>query len=104
MSIVNLTPHTINEVVTGKTYPPSGQVARVAVEYHNTGRIVDGVPVFVAKYGEIEGLPGYMEGVIYVVSSMVLAACRRTDVVSPGELVRDENGKPVGCRGFKQTN
>jgi hypothetical protein len=33
---------------------------------------------------------------------MVLSACQgRKDLLAPGELVRDEAGKPTGCRGFK---
>jgi hypothetical protein len=99
---VNLTPHAINEVTSGRTFEPSGEVARVATEMKDAGG-VDGIPFFRAVYGEVEGLPApKYDGTVYIVSGMVLAAISdRTDCVAPGELVRDENGKPVGCRGFK---
>ena len=129
--IINLTPHSITETTTGAVYPPSGQVARVAVTMTVTGREVGGAPVSVATYGEIEGLPATAacpvcgagldsvlreqdmsychvcghdvpEPATYIVSGMVLAAISgRQDVVAPGDLVRDENGQPVGCRGWK---
>ena len=101
MKFVNLTPHTINEVETGRSFEPSGEVARVAVAMEPAGEI-DDVPVFIARYGEVENLPAPTEGIVYIVSGLVLAAINgRSDVVAPGDLVRDEAGKPVGCRGFK---
>ena len=101
MNFINLTPHRINEVETGRSFEPSGEVARVAVTMEPAGDI-DNVPVFHASYGEVENLPGPAEGTTYIVSGLVLAAIDgRTDVVAPGDLVRDDAGKPVGCRGFK---
>ena len=102
MEFVNLTPHTINEVVTGRSFEPSGEVARVAVAMVPAGEI-DDVPAFIAEYGEVKNLPEPSEGKVYIVSGLVLAAVSgRTDVVAPGDLVRDEAGKPVGCKGFKR--
>ena len=86
--------------------PPSGAVARVSVEY-TVVDAWDGVLVRKAHYGEITGLPDpdkcpkTMDTKIYIVSGMVAAAVSRGDVVSPGELIRDENGKPIGCNGLK---
>jgi hypothetical protein len=101
MKLVNLTQHTINEVVTGQAFEPSGQIARVTVEYTVASSIGD-IPLYTATYGDIEGLPDPVDGVTYIVSGMVKAAVpERGDVVSPGNLVRDENGKPIGCDGFK---
>jgi len=98
----NLTPHTINETVSGRNFPPSGEVARVSVEYVPAGEI-DGIPVFAAEYGDVTGLPEPKPGTVYIVSGLVLARCsERSDVVAPGDLVRDDAGKPVGCRGFKR--
>lgn len=101
--IVNLTPHTVNEVETNSKFQPSGKVARVSTQYIQQGD-VDGIPLFVVKYGEVEGLPEPEEGTMYVVSSLVLEAMRgvRTDLIAPGELVRDEQGQPIGCKGFKK--
>lgn len=100
MRIINLTPHTINEVETGETFPPSGSVARVEATYNQVG-MLENIRLFKVEYGEIEGLPEPEDGIVYIVSGMVKAATDRVDVVAPGELVRDESGKPIGCRGFK---
>jgi hypothetical protein len=61
----------------------------------------DGLPLYQAEFGEVEGLPEPAEGVLYVVSMLVRQAVpERTDVASPGELVRDEQGRVIGCRGL----
>ena len=99
--VINLTPHRIKEVETGNSFDPSGEVARVDVTMEPVGTL-NGSPLFKASYGEVVGLPAPQAGVIYIVSGMVLAAVKgRPDVVAPGELVRDPDGKPIGCRGFK---
>ena len=102
-TFVNLTPHVINETVSGRSFAPSGEVARVATTMVDAGGI-EGIPLFRAEYGEIEGLPApKYDGTVYIVSGMVLAAIKdRADCVAPGELVRDEDGKPIGCKGFKR--
>lgn len=99
--IINLTKHTINEVTTGATIPPSGQVARV-----NTSRVKVheflGYPIFKTKFGDIEGLPEPKEGTMYIVSALCLTRCpEREDLLAPGNLIRDENDKPIGCLGFR---
>ena len=104
MEFLNLTPHKLNihnERVLRFSIEPSGDVARVAVEYKLKGYI-DGVPIYEAEYGDVEGLPDPQRGVLYIVSSLVKAAVPdREDVLSPGELIRDEDGRPIGCRGLK---
>lgn len=104
--VVNLTPHTLNiHNADGSVMEvrPSGKVARVEVEYLPTGRLA-GLDTFKAVYGQPEGLPAPQEGTVFVVSGMVEAACQdRPDVWSPGNLVRDADGKPCGCQGLKQT-
>jgi hypothetical protein len=99
--IINLTPHNVNEVVSGQAFAPSGQVVRVSSAFIPSGTL-DGIPLFVAEFGKVEGLPEPQGGVRYIVSGMVLSACPgRKDLLGPGELVRDKSGKPVGCKGFK---
>jgi len=100
MNIVNLTPHAINETITGQTFAPSGEVARVATTSEYQGDF-EGISTYRTTYGEIVGLPEAQFGVVYIVSGMVLAQTDRQDVFAPGELVRDENGKPIGCKGLK---
>lgn len=107
MNIINLTPHEINIVVIpgvlNRDLPPSGKVARVTeiMEEINPSPLGKGCPVFRATYGEVEGLPAPAPGVAYVVSGLVRAAVPdRKDVFSPGKLIRDENGQPIGCQGL----
>lgn len=106
-NIINLTPHTLNIHTDKKVLniPTSGSVARVAAEYIKEENDSDyGVDLFNCVYGEVTGLPPYRPGnTLYVVSGLVKSAVpERHDVVSPGELIRDENGKPIGCRGLRR--
>ena len=102
MKLINLTPHTITiHNGEGETtqIAPSGIVARVAAEKKETG-CIDGIPVFKTAFGEIQDLPEAKEGVIYITSLLVAQAAKRADVFSPGELLRDEAGQPIGCLGL----
>ena len=103
MNITNLTPHTLNIILsdgTTRAIPPSGSVARCRTVNEPAG-YADGVPLVRVAYGAVEGLPEAAEGVLYVVSALVRAAVpERSDVASPGDLVRDPEGNVVGCRGL----
>jgi hypothetical protein len=105
---VNLTPHTLNiltrELATDVEFSltPSGEVARVASANTWAGD-VGGIPTYTTTYGEVTGLPAPSAGVVLIVSGMVAAALRRYDVMSPGDLVRDEAGRPIGCRGLRRS-
>ncbi len=103
MDIINLTPHALDvhdnqgNVI---TLPSSGKV-RVASNYKKV-ETIHGIDIFTCEYGEVEGLPAPKNGVIYIVSGLVKNAVpHRKDVFSPGELVRDEHGRPIGCRGLR---
>lgn len=105
MNIINLTPHAITvlgqngEVILA--IAPSGQVARVSQTREIVGSI-NGIPVYRSKYGAVTGLPESVDGVALIVSALVrLASPGRADVYSPGELVRDASGQPIGCRGLE---
>lgn len=94
-SIVNLTQHDIT--YNGRVIPPSGTVARCAQTSVDAGEH-DGVPLQRVTFGAVEGLPDPEPGVLYVVSALVRTAVpSRTDVASPGALVRDANGNVQGC-------
>ena len=98
-NFINLTPHTIN-VVGGPSLPPSGSVARVAATSTPAGEF-GGVALSRTTFGEVEGLPAPEEGVLLVVSALVRSAVPdRRDVASPGDLVRGDDGQPIGCRGL----
>lgn len=100
---VNLTPHVV--VVhkpdgTKLEFKPDGTVARVEVNRGQTHEVA-GIPVFGESYGDVVGLPAPVDGVGYIVSAMVRQASpMRWDVFSPGDLVRDEKGAVIGCRGI----
>jgi hypothetical protein len=106
MNLVNLTPHSIvlrDADGNDHAIPASGAVARVS-STPGALEAVAGVPVPVAgrqTFGAVEGLPGPVEGTLYVVSALVLARCGdRDDVVGPGTgpndgAVRNEKGHVV---------
>jgi len=127
--VVNLTPHTINfirpysleigrdefgtplYITEERTYslPPSGTVARCKTDRQQVDSFiledVDGwditVPITSTKFGEVEGLPEPQEDTIYIVSNLVAqAASDREDVFFPDDVVRDEEGKIIGCRAL----
>jgi hypothetical protein len=98
MKIVNLTPHTVKLVGVLEIF--STGVARVSSTQEEVGRI-DGVPLVRATFGEVTGLPAPEEGTLLIVSAMVRAALPgRTDLASPGDLVRDEAGQVIGCKSL----
>lgn len=103
MPIVNLTQHTIN-VTDGRSFPPSGQVARVAVSHVFVGK-ADGIAIFDPTYGDVVGLPDPQPGTIFLVSGMVAAAAKRPDVVAPATghpaAIR-KDGQVVSVPGFSR--
>ena len=104
MQFINLTPHTINIHSNGNVtnVTPSGSIARVSTNYqHST--TVSGINIYNCVYGDVHGLPDSQNNTIYIVSSVVKSAVpNRMDVMSPGELIRDNDGKPIGCNGLRQ--
>ena len=97
------TPHDINiigedgQVI--RTYPSVG-VARLKSE---TVRVFDlnGIPVTETIFGEPEGLPNRSFDVFYIVSGLIKSALTdRKDLLSPGELVRDDQGRVIGCKSL----
>lgn len=103
-NFINLTPHTLNVHANGDvvSIAPSGEIARVSSVSVEAGSI-DGIPTVRTELGEVTGLPKPQEGVFLIVSGMVASAAPRSDVLSPGDLVRDENGRPIGCRGLRRS-
>lgn len=108
MKIINLTPHAITLAGTAIAIPPSGTIAR-AEEYVVPADplTVEGVaiPTSWVTYTRLEDLPPPEPGVVYVVSLVVAqaaVACYRStdDLLTPGEQVRDDKGRVVGCRSL----
>lgn len=109
-TLVNLTLHTITllneagEIVL--VIKASGAVARCEMTKVQLPDLAVGgakIALFVAHYGDIVGLPEPQPYTYYITSRIVASAAielGRCDVVSPGELARDERGVVVGCMGL----
>ena len=97
---VNLTPHDI-VLNNGTVFPKSGTVARVSV----THGPFDQNGICRTQYGEVIGLPDPLGSVLYIVSAMVLAACKgREDLVAPATghpfCIRSQTGQILSVPGF----
>ncbi len=97
---VNLTPHAI-VLNGGESIPPSGNVARVSVNFSE----FDANGIASTEYGSVEGLPPPETGIFLIVSALVLAACNdRTDLVAPAtghpQAKRNDKGQIVSVPGF----
>lgn len=112
LQLLNLTPHEVNIVHEWGhvvTVPPDGTVARVETVRGSVGcgyiYAPDGltrISVSSSRAGKVIGLPEPQEGVTIIVSAMVrMAVPERMDVFSPGELIRDGRGQPIGCKGLE---
>ena len=106
MNIVNLTPHALNFMSQGPdgpvvTIPPSGQVARCAVNRMQVDAvIIDGVsvPVNKTQFGTVSDLPDPQPDTIYIVSAVVAQAVPdRPDVFIVDDAIRDEQGRIIGA-------
>ena len=109
MNIVNLTPHVLNFMPEGPdgptvTIPPSGQVARCAVDRVQVDTVtVDDItiPVNRTQFGTVTGLPDPQPDTIYIVSSLVAQAVPdRQDVFIVDDAVRDDQGRIIGARAL----
>lgn len=107
MKVVNMTPHPVD--IVGEdgnvliTYPASGELIRLQVSTVPSGTLPDGTPLTVTKFGEPVGLPNYQEETVYIVSQLVKSALpHRTDLLVPAEVVRDGDGRIVGCKSLGQ--
>ena len=103
-NIINLTPHTLNVISRNGIVVdiPSTGLARVSSTRVVCG-ITNGITLYSERYGNVEGLPAPCENTIYIVSRPVataLVGSDRNDIYVPGELIRDEQGRPIGCKGF----
>ena len=103
MKFVNLTPHAIHLIDANNnmtTFPPDGTVARVSTSSMPAYNF-NGIDVVRQVTGPVVALPKCALGVIWIVSAMVrMARPDRHDLVSPGDLVRDDQGNIIGCRNF----
>lgn len=106
----NLTPHALYIRTTDGDYvtidPDERGAARVIYNRLPPEQTtIDGHEIAVAVAGpvrEIIGLPEAEEGVVLIVAKAVCDAAprHRGDLMSPGRLLRDEDGTVIGCDGL----
>jgi hypothetical protein len=122
MKIINLTPHDVNiyndklELV--ETVKRSMKVARLDNDKSEMKwkPFISDIQFFQTKYGipylakiDEQGnelnrtnFPRCQGGIIYIVSALFRSSFDRADLWQPGELIRDDEGRPIGCIGLSQ--
>lgn len=113
MRFINLTPHALNVKAVSGTFvtilPDADGPARVIYDRLPPEQVRAGnFDVFEVTVAgsprEIVGLPDYdpEAGIVYVVAKAVADAAprHREDLMSPGRLIRDEDGRVIGCDGL----
>ena len=100
--LVNCTPHPLNIVQRDGsilTINPCGIVPRCS-----STEVVNGaiglIDITKQTLGAVEGLPDEIPGVHVIVSRLVASASGRQDLLVPGALLRDDQGKVIGCKGL----
>ena len=80
--------------------PPCGIVPRCS-QSEECLMMVNGIALTRQTFGDVVDLPEPEKDVMLVVSRLVASACPdRPDLLVPGPLVRDSEGKVIGCRGL----
>lgn len=106
--IINLTPHDINVYKDDKillTLTSQG-IARAESKSEVIGE-VNGIPITKVSFGEPIDLPEPKEDVYLLVSRITIESAKnhgRTtkDLLTTDNLVRDDNGKVIGCSSFSK--
>ena len=100
--------------------PPSGLVARVEESTRGEMDSVGQISLWGVEYGEVTGLENLTfdgRDTIFITSALAKVPVRKhleyvtadmweegdaptLRVVSPGELVRNDEGQPIGCKGL----
>jgi len=106
VKFINLTPHTINLILETETIKFESAVdkeflPRCSEERDIFYTIGMSLKINKKKFGEVVNLPEEKSNTYYLVSNMIISACKhRTDLLAPDEIVRDENGLIIGCKSF----
>ncbi len=103
--LLNFTGHVVNDAMAKITYPAENSfVARCNWDMVPVGQSEEGSIIYQSVFKGISGLPDPVEGVKYIVSSKVLNAALaegRDDCIAVNDTIRDKDGRPVGCKGFR---
>jgi hypothetical protein len=106
--ILNYTPHDIN---IGDITIKSSGIARCETTTEDRGTL-QGIPIVTTVFGEIVNLPEEVFGesadddTYLIVSRLVASAVinanpYRQDILVPSQLVRDHQGKVIGCKALE---
>jgi hypothetical protein len=102
-NFINLTPHNITIVVGDNetlTIEKSGDIARLSSK-NIVVDTLEGIQLVKTTFGDTTGLPDKKHNTFFIVSALVRQAnADRDDLVSPGDLVRDDGGNVVGCKNL----
>ena len=100
--LTNLTGHEIHELETNTIIPPSQYKLRTTCVTTEVAPI-NGIRTYRSEEHVFSSkLPKPLVGVVYIISALAMNSipADRTDFVCPKQVVR-ENGKIVGCKGFR---
>ena len=104
VTLLNATPHALNIVQSDGstlTLEASGICPR-----RESSELVEQaiglIEITRQTLGHIEGLPDPVPGLYFIVSRLVASATEREDLLVPGPLVRDDQGRVVGCKGLSR--
>lgn len=102
--IKNCTPHPINLLDSDGnqvlTLPKGEIIPRLSTNTKEVD-VIEGVTITETIFGDVQDLPDAQDGVLLIVSRLVLTACpNRTDLVVPNELVRNDEGQIIGCKSL----
>lgn len=107
MKIINCTPHPItvhNSDGTTLNLNPSGIIPRVQVNRTFLQK-AGGADVYRPDFGQLTGLPDRKTDTFFVVSSLLAASAPdRDDLLTPGNPIRDDQGRVIGCKGLNAPN
>lgn len=104
VAFVNATPHALNIVQRDGavlTIEPSGICPRCS-STEVIDQAIGLIDITKQTLGEVEGLPEEIPGVFFVVSRLVASAAGRNDLLVPGQGIRDDQGRIIGCKGLSR--
>jgi len=103
VNLINLTPHALHVKLKNDetlVIPADGRVARVSTTQKEIDEL-NNISIYETHFGEAVDLPEPAENTFYIVSKITQDACpHRDDLLSPGNLIRDQEGNIVGCEGL----
>lgn len=107
--IKNCTPHALTvHLANGeiRNFSKCKKPLRVSSKSHQVGEL-EGIPLFEIEMGAPENIPPVEEGVFWVVSAVAAShenLKHRQDLLCAGDLIRNEEGRVIGCQGLRKPN